>query len=422
MIFFVAKLKIQKVSAKDKEGVEVSNENSKKATKPITYYYNPFYNLNDELQFLEVWQVLEDDVLGSLYPWQYVATAETSNRIVSLNFLALKNFENDYRKYYDQLFVYRVSAKLLSEGNVHRLGQILQSNLILCFDIYQLEKFGDKNSMQGIKFLQNIGATIMISGVDKAPVDVLLKYQANYYLLDYRYYNEQNKGLISMMKQLADTNAVTLVVGNVNSKNNIDLFADNGIEIFSGSVLARPRKKIDKFVENVDRQELVEDDTKQKFVIKDVDAPEVKDRKKGEQIEEVTLNVTSAREMFKARLAGVAQRKVDEIKAQDSDLQKAKEPIKGQEDKELVKGHESKKDQIVRKPRNAPLQLNKQNKAQEPKEVNKEAKPDSILGKGSISTSTDEFASLNKNKTNQKETKRGENVIKLNISKPNKKR
>ena len=125
----------------------MANVKSNKATKPITYYYNPFYNLDDELQFLEVWQVLEDDVLGSLYPWQYVATAETSNRIVNLNFLALKNFENDYRKYYDQLFVYKVSAKLLSEGNVHRLASVLQSNLILCFDIYQLEKFGDKDAL-----------------------------------------------------------------------------------------------------------------------------------------------------------------------------------------------------------------------------------------------------------------------------------
>ena len=114
---------------------------SKTPKKSLSYYYNPFYKNNNELQFLEVWQVLEDDVLGSLYPWQYVATAENSNRIVTLNFLALKNFENDYRKYYDQMFVYKVSPKLLSEGNVHRLGSILQPNLILCFDIYQLENF-----------------------------------------------------------------------------------------------------------------------------------------------------------------------------------------------------------------------------------------------------------------------------------------
>ena len=226
----------------------MASEKTKNAKKPITYYYNPFNKLDGELQFLEVWQVLNDDVLGDLYPWQYVATAELSNRIVNLNFLALKNFENDYRKYYDQLFLYKVSAKLLSEGNVHRLGSILQPNLILCFDIYQLEKFGDKLSLMGIKFLQNIGATIMISGVDKAPVDILLKYPAQYYLLDYRYYTEQNKGLITMMKQLAEANAVTLIVGNVNNKDNLDMFKECGIEIFSGSALIRPRKKVDTFL------------------------------------------------------------------------------------------------------------------------------------------------------------------------------
>ncbi len=383
----------------------MASEKTKNAKKPITYYYNPFNKLDGELQFLEVWQVLNDDVLGDLYPWQYVATAELSNRIVNLNFLALKNFENDYRKYYDQLFLYKVSAKLLSEGNVHRLGSILQPNLILCFDIYQLEKFGDKLSLMGIKFLQNIGATIMISGVDKAPVDILLKYPAQYYLLDYRYYSEQNKGLITMMKQLAEANAVTLIVGNVNNKDNLDMFKECGIEIFSGSALIRPRKKVDTFLgqEETERVELAEaeDGTKRKYIIKDVDAPEVKDRakaKKEEEIsnEEVTLNVTTQRDLIKARLAAIAQAKAEQ-KLQES------------------------KDQ---KPINVG-NTNKDNKLEEKSRSDKEneAKVQATkLGAGKITTSTDEFASLNKNKTQQKQIKRGENVIKLNISKPNKKR
>ena len=418
----------------------MSSEKNKKATSPITYYYNPFYNQSNELQFLEVWQVLEDDVLGSLYPWQYVATAETSNRIVTLNFLALKNFENDYRKYYDHLFVYKVSAKLLSEGNVHRLGKILQANLILCFDIYQLEKFGDKASLAGIKFLQNIGATIMISGVDKAPVDVLLKYQANYYLLDYRYYNEQNKGLVAMMKQLADTNAVTIVVGNVNDKSNMGIFIDNGIEIFAGSALVRPRKKLDKFVGKVDdKQELALDEQKQKYIVKDVDAPEVRDNKdaknkgasadvnneqeiKEELLEEVTLNITSQRDIFKARLASIAQRKVANAKVNEAEAQEVKQLQKETKalEEQVRKELEAQKSKL-----NAPKVENKdaatdasiQNKGKKEASGNK-----SPLGASTISTSTDEFASLNKNKTNNKQLKRGENVIKLNISKPKKKR
>ena len=406
----------------------MADNKTKKSTNPITYYYNPFYNTNDELQFLEVWQVLEDDVLGSLYPWQYVATAETSNRIVSLNFLALKNFENDYKKYYDQLFVYKVSAKLLSEGNVHRLGSVLQSNLILCFDIYQLEKFGDKDSLKGIKFLQNIGATIMISGVDKAPVDVLLKYQANYYLLDYRYYNEQNKGLVAMMKQLADNNAVTLVVGNVNDKSNLDIFKQNGIEIFAGSALVRARRKPDKFVgKGNEAQELIEDEIKQKYVIKEVEAPEIKEKAKKEEIQEdVALNITSAREMFKARLATTAQKKVDANKEKELEAQKKVEKLKAQEEKQ-IKESESKaqtKKDAKRVARNAPLNLSKKVEPVEEskQEINKEASAKAQLRKSTITTSTDEFASLNKDKKTNKETKRGENVIKLNISKPTKRR
>ena len=419
----------------------MAQDKSTKSKKPINYYYNPYYKLDgEELQFLDVWQVLEDDVLGSLYPWQYVATAEMSNRIVTLNFLALKNFENDYRKYYDQMFVYKVSAKLLSEGNVHRLGSIIQSNLILCFDIYQLEKFGDKASLAGLRFLQNIGATIMISGVDKAPVDVLLKYTAQYYLLDYRYYNDQNKGLVTMIKQLANTNAVTLVVGNVNNKDNLKIFTDNGIEIFSGSAIGRPKKSVSKFVKASEGEQ--EEETASKFIVKDVESPEVKERAKKVEVEqaidEVTLNVTSTRDAFRAKLAKAAQSKAQAKKEKE---QKKLEPIEeitiSAADLEVVedKKKEEKPAKELRKPRNAPLKLNtkkeekkveaKSQKKEEPqiKEVKKEANNRATnLGAGAITTSTDEFASLNKNKQTKKATRRGENVIKLNLSKPKKKR
>ena len=402
----------------------------RKSKSPITYYYNPFYDTNNKLQFIEVWQVLEDDVLGSLYPWQYVATAEMSNRIVNLNFLALKNFENDYRKYYDQLFVYKVSAKLLSEGNVHRLGSVLQANLILCFDIYQLEKFGDKSAIQGLKFLQNIGATIMISGVDKAPVDVLLKYQANYYLLDYRYYTEQNKGLLTMMKSLADTNAVTLVCGNVNTKDNLEMFASCGIEIFAGSAMVRPRRKIDKFIENADgKQELAMDEQKQKYVVKDVDAPEIKDRaqKDDSAFEAVAINVTSAKDILRARLADAAVKQ-----AEKKQTQKESKPLDVKKEQKKVSQTGEKKEDL-RKPRNTPLNLSikakdkvvkdkdeKKDDKVDLKKTNKEATAKK-LSKSSIATSTGEFASINK-QTKQTTKKRGENVIKLNISKPTKKR
>jgi len=46
----------------------------------------------------------------------------------------------------------------------------------------------------------------------------------------------------------------------------------------------------------------------------------------------------------------------------------------------------------------------------------------SQLRRSAITTSTDEFASLNKDKNNNKTITRGENVIKLNISKPQKRR
>ena len=369
---------------------------SKTPKKSLSYYYNPFYKNNSELQFLEVWQVLEDDVLGSLYPWQYVATAENSNRIVTLNFLALKNFENDYRKYYDQMFVYKVSPKLLSEGNVHRLGSILQPNLILCFDIYQLEKFGDKAAIAGMNFLTNIGGTIMIEGVDKAPVDILLKYPTTYFLLDYRYYTNQNKGLIAMMKGIASQNNISLVVGNVNNKNNLDIFKSNGIDVFAGSALVRPKRKPDSFIVDSNVSDQVE---KKSFIVSNIEAPTVKTRKVKEEVKEeeaVTIDVTSQKDELKVRLAASVLARKKEI-----ELEKKR---KAEEAARLQKEQEEKE-----------RELQKQ-KIEEAKRLAK------TLKAGQLTTSMEEFATLSKASNKNGQVKRGANVIKLNVSTPRKKK
>ena len=368
---------------------------SKTPKKSLSYYYNPFYKNNSELQFLEVWQVLEDDVLGSLYPWQYVATAENSNRIVTLNFLALKNFENDYRKYYDQMFVYKVSPKLLSEGNVHRLGSILQPNLILCFDIYQLEKFGDRAAIAGLNFLANIGATIMIEGVDKAPVDILLKYPTTYFLLDYRYYSNQNKGLIAMMKGIASQNNITIVVGNVNNKANLDIFKSNGIDVFAGSALVRPKRKPDSFIVDATT---VEQSEKKSFIVSNLDAPKVKDRKVKEDKEDeaVVIDVTSQKEELKVRLAA-------SVLARRREMEEEKKR-KLAEEARIRKEQEEKERELQK---------------QKIEEANRLAK---TLGAGQLTTSMEEFATLSKAGNKNGQVKRGANVIKLNVSTPRKKK
>lgn len=368
---------------------------SKTPKKSLSYYYNPFYKNNNELQFLEVWQVLEDDVLGSLYPWQYVATAENSNRIVTLNFLALKNFENDYRKYYDQMFVYKVSPKLLSEGNVHRLGSILQPNLILCFDIYQLEKFGDRAAITGLNFLSNIGATIMIEGVDKAPVDILLKYPTTYFLLDYRYYSNQNKGLIAMMKGIASQNNITIVVGNVNNKANLDIFKSNGIDVFAGSALVRPKRKPDSFIVDATT---IEQSEKKSFIVSNLDAPKVKDRKIKEDKEDeaVVIDVTSQKEELKVRLAA-------SVLARRREMEEEKKR-KLAEEARIRKEQEEKERELQK---------------QKIEEANRLAK---TLGAGQLTTSMEEFATLSKASNKNGQVKRGANVIKLNVSTPRKKK
>lgn len=212
--------------------------------KPISYLYNLYLDKDKQVKMVEVLQVLEDEVLGKIYPWQYTASAETSSRIETLNFLALKQFLKDSEKY-DVKFVYRVSARMLDEGNVHKLGEMLRDNLILCFDIYNLEKFGEKDSLMGINYLLKRGAIIMIEGNEKAPIEVIMKYPAKYFLLDNRYYNNENIGILAMLKQIADLQGVEVAVYNVNSATNIALYDKFNIDTLCGSYIAKPRRRLD---------------------------------------------------------------------------------------------------------------------------------------------------------------------------------
>lgn len=220
--------------------------------KPVSYCYIPYFDGDGRTEFIEVWQVLEDEVLGVLYPWQYVPAAQASSRIETLNFLALTQFEEDTAKYPDVKFIYKVSSRLLAEGNVHRLAGLIKDNLVLCFDIFQLEAFGERNSRLGLNFLKKRGAHIMIEGIERAPMDVIAKYAPEYFLLDYRYYNSSNFSLLSIFSNIAWQKGIKLALGNVVNKNNIELFEKENVKIVGGSAYAKPKKKLETLLGKAD--------------------------------------------------------------------------------------------------------------------------------------------------------------------------
>ncbi|MEG1395018.1 MAG: EAL domain-containing protein [Clostridia bacterium] len=216
--------------------------------KPINYCYNPFFHKDGKLDCIETWQVLEDELLGTLYPWQYSSSAQLSKRIETLNFIALTNFQDDSARFPQVRFVYKVSARLLTEENIQRLSSFITPQLILCFDLFQLEKLGEKNAMVGLNFLRRHGATIMLEGISRAPIEVVTKYPANMFLLDYRFYNQANIGVLAMIKQLADNKKIDIVVSDVVNAELLQAFYDAKIDIYGGSAIEKPKKRIESIV------------------------------------------------------------------------------------------------------------------------------------------------------------------------------
>lgn len=212
--------------------------------KPISYCYTPYFDKDGAVAAIEVWQILEDEVLGKLYPWQYVPAASASSRIETLNFLALSNFSEDILKCDGVPFIHKLSARLLDEGNVHRLAKSELPRLYMCFDIYALEAFGERNSRMGLEFLRKRGAKIMIEGIERAPVDVIAKYRPDAYLIDYRCFNDGNKSMLALFRAATKEFAPTFAVGNVTSRNNLPWFEDAGCTLFGGSAFSKPKKRL----------------------------------------------------------------------------------------------------------------------------------------------------------------------------------
>ena len=94
---------------------------------------------------------------------------------------------------------------------------------------------------------------IMIEGIERAPMDVIAKYVPEYFLLDYRYYNQSNFSLLSIFANLAGQKGIKLVLGNVVNKNNVDLFGKEGVTVFSGSAFAKPKKKLETLLGKADQ-------------------------------------------------------------------------------------------------------------------------------------------------------------------------
>ncbi|MCR4726786.1 MAG: EAL domain-containing protein [Clostridia bacterium] len=224
---------------------------------PIVFFYDAAINEEGVVQYLNVYQVLNDKFLGKMIPQEYFAIAEGSSRIEELNYIALDNVVKDCNENPDIRFAVKISCRLLlKQETLTKLVDKMQTehkNLILAFDCAMLEAVGYVG-ISAINTLKTQGALIMIDNAESASMRVLTEYEFDYLRLDARYYSGDSSKRLShldMITGYADVQNIVTTSINCEHKEEARILLDHGVKVIQGDAVARPMRIINLALTNI---------------------------------------------------------------------------------------------------------------------------------------------------------------------------
>ena len=224
---------------------------------PIVFFYDAAINEEGVVQYLNVYQVLNDKFLGKMIPQEYFAIAEGSSRIEELNYIALDNVVKDCNANPDVRFAVKISCRLLlKQDSLTKLVAKMQTehkNLILAFDCAMLEAVGYVG-ISAINTLKSQGALIMIDNAESASMRVLTEYEFDYLRLDARYYSGDSSKRLShldMITGYADVQNIVTTSINCEHKEEARILLDHGVKVIQGDAVARPMRLINLALTNI---------------------------------------------------------------------------------------------------------------------------------------------------------------------------
>ena len=215
-------------------------------SEPIVYFYNAALDEDSKVVYINVQQVLNDKFLGKMLPQLFFAIAERSDRIITLNLLAVEHVAKVADGDPDHVYVTQTSPVLLtkeeSKKKLYDLAKTANGNLCLAFDAALLEILGEKGKIS-IRELAEEGVKIMIDNTENAGLKVLTEYNVDYLRFDARYYTEEDEkksAHLNIVTEYAKTQGIPACVENASTVKETRYLLSRGIKVVEGDIVGVP--------------------------------------------------------------------------------------------------------------------------------------------------------------------------------------
>ena len=211
---------------------------------PISYYYNVAIDIGKETAYCNIYQYLNDKLLGRVYQPQYFAIAEQSDRIFFVNPLLINQAKGVALLNPDMNFVVQVSAKYLENRKfVKQLEELLVNipkNLILSFDARSLVMAGEFGKRNLMVLTKKYNLTLMLDQVETERMTILFDYPIKYIRLDARYYKEDNEAkhtFVKLVKEYCYERDIVLCARYVDTKVDRSWAFSSGVKYIEGQLV-----------------------------------------------------------------------------------------------------------------------------------------------------------------------------------------
>lgn len=227
-------------------------------TEPIVYFFDPVLNVDSEVIFVNVKQVLNDKFLGKILPPMYEFIASNSERAEVLNFLALDEtitLCNDNEKL---SFCLKLSCRLITNKKsfnllLKKLDNLKYSNLVLAFDAENLQAL-KKLAIDSLLEIRDKNVQILIDGIANASMKILTDYPLNYLRLDSRYYKDTNKSSLVLLETIINFckyQGITSIVSGPETIKEARYYLEFKCDAIEGFAITNPKRILFQAVKDI---------------------------------------------------------------------------------------------------------------------------------------------------------------------------
>lgn len=217
---------------------------------PIIYFYNAAIAHDGTVQFLNVYQVLQDRFLGKMIPQLWGAVAEASDRVLELNIANLIEQLKVCAEYPDYVFVISVSTRFFTKPAVlEKLLALIETpvnNLVMAFDCISLQNLGQA-AKTGLGAIKDKGLKILLDNTEKVSMTTLSELEFDYIRIDSRYYelgNFKAEGFLRLLTAFAKEQGIPTVATFCDNEDMAEYMFYMGVDYIQGNAISRPQRTV----------------------------------------------------------------------------------------------------------------------------------------------------------------------------------